>query len=122
MAAGIATIEHLIEHEEAVYSHLERVTANLAEGVANLAREAGISITTNRVGSMFTWFFTSSTVTDFDSASKSDTEAFGRFHRKMLEAGVWLPPSQYEAAFVGVAHGPVEVEKVLEAASGALAS
>jgi glutamate-1-semialdehyde 2,1-aminomutase len=89
--------------------------------VAHVAREAGIPMTTNRVGSMFTWFFTGEPVTDFASASKSDSEAFGRFHRSMLEAGVWLPPSQYEAAFVSVTHGPSEVEMVLNAARGALA-
>jgi glutamate-1-semialdehyde 2,1-aminomutase len=121
MAAGIATIEHLIAHEEAVYAHLELVTRSIAEGVAHVAREAGIPMTTNRVGSMFTWFFTGEPVTDFASASKSDSEAFGRFHRSMLQAGVWLPPSQYEAAFVSVTHGPLEVEMVLNAARGALA-
>jgi len=120
MAAGIATIQHLIEHEDAVYSHLEQVTRSIAEGVAGLAREAGVKLTTNRVGSMFTWFFTDEPVTDFASASASDTAAFGRFHRKMLEAGVWLPPSQFEAAFVSVAHGPEEVEAILGAARSAL--
>jgi glutamate-1-semialdehyde 2,1-aminomutase len=121
MAAGIRTIEHLIEHEDEVYSHLESVTREIAEGVAKLARQKGVPVTTNRVGSMFTWFFTGEPVTDFTSASTSDTAAFGRFHRKMMEAGVWLPPSQFEAAFVSVAHGPVEVEAVLDAARGALA-
>ncbi len=121
MAAGIATIEHLIEHEADLYSQLENVTRSIAEGVANLAREAGVLMTTTRVGSMFTWFFTGEPVTDFASASKSDGEAFGRFHRKMLESGVWLPPSQYEAAFVSAAHGPAEIEMVLNAARGALA-
>jgi glutamate-1-semialdehyde 2,1-aminomutase len=71
---------------------------------------------------MFTWFFTGNAVTDYDTAATSDTEAFGRFHRRMLEAGVWLPPSQFEAAFVSAAHGKAEVEMVLEAARGALAS
>jgi glutamate-1-semialdehyde 2,1-aminomutase len=60
-------------------------------------------------------------VVDFASAATSDTAAFARFHGKMLEAGVWLPPSQYEAAFVSAAHGEIEVEMVLEAARGALA-
>jgi glutamate-1-semialdehyde 2,1-aminomutase len=120
MAAGIATIEHLIEHEDAVYSHLEDLTRAIAEGVAVLAREAGVELTTNRVGSMFTWFFTGEMVTDYASAATSDTKAFGRFHRKMLEAGVWLPPSQFEAAFVSAAHGPSEVETVMEAARKAL--
>jgi glutamate-1-semialdehyde 2,1-aminomutase len=121
MAAGIATLEHLIEHEDAVYPHLESVTRSIAEGVAGLAREAGVQMTTNHVGSMFTWFFTGELVTDYVSAATSDTKAFGRFHRKMLDAGVWLPPSQFEAAFVSVAHGPEEIEKVMEAAREAVA-
>jgi glutamate-1-semialdehyde 2,1-aminomutase len=120
MAAGSATISHLIEHEDAVYSHLEHVTRSIAEGVAEIAREAGVTVTTNRVGSMFTWFFTGEKVTDFATAATSDTAAFGRFHGKMMDGGVWLPPSQFEAAFVSVAHGPEEAEAVLEAARGAL--
>jgi len=120
MAAGIATLGYLIEHEDEVYPRLERVTQAIAEGVGELAREAGVPLRTNRVGSMFTWFFTGEPVTDFQSAASSDTEAFGRFHRRMMEAGVWLPPSQYEAAFVSAAHGDAEVEIVLEAAKDAL--
>jgi glutamate-1-semialdehyde 2,1-aminomutase len=120
MAAGVATLGYLIEHAGVVYPQLERVTAAIAEGVGELAREAGVALRTNRVGSMFTWFFTGEPVTDFASAASSDTEAFGRFHRRMLEAGVWLPPSQYEAAFVSAAHGDVEVEMLLEAARAAL--
>jgi glutamate-1-semialdehyde 2,1-aminomutase len=120
MAAGVATIGYLMEHESEIYARLERVTREIAEGVGELAREAGVAITVNRMGSMFTWFFTGQAVTDFASAASSDTEAFAGFHRRMLEAGVWLPPSQYEAAFVGAAHGALEVERVLEAARGAL--
>jgi glutamate-1-semialdehyde 2,1-aminomutase len=121
MAAGTATIAYLMEHEGEVYPQLERVTREMADGVAALAREANVPLTTNRVGSMFTWFFTPGPVTDYATAATSDTAAFGRFHRRMLEAGVWLPPSQFEAAFVSAAHGPVEVERVLDAARGALA-
>jgi glutamate-1-semialdehyde 2,1-aminomutase len=121
MAAGIATLQHLIAHEEEVYGKLETTTARIAEGVGRVAHEAGIPLTLNRVGSMFTWFFTDQPVTDFASASTSDTVAFGRFHRAMLEAGVWLPPSQYEAAFVSMAHGEAEVGMVLEAARKAFA-
>jgi glutamate-1-semialdehyde 2,1-aminomutase len=120
MAAGVATIQHLIDHEDAIYSQLETETAKIADGVAGIAHEAGVKLTTNRVGSMFTWFFTGEPVTDFASASASDTAAFGRFHRKMLEAGVWLPPSQFEAAFVSAAHGPEELGAILDAARGAL--
>jgi glutamate-1-semialdehyde 2,1-aminomutase len=116
MAAGIATLQHLIAHEAHVYSQLEQTTAAIADGVAALARQAGIPLTTNRVGSMFTWFFTQDPVNDFTSAATSNTEAFGHFHRALLEAGVWLPPSQFEAAFVSTAHGPTEVALTLEAA------
>jgi glutamate-1-semialdehyde 2,1-aminomutase len=121
MAAGVATIGHLIDHEATIYAGLERATNAIAEGMHELAREAGVPMTVNRVGSMFTAFFTSDPVTDFASAATSDTGAFGRFHRWMLEAGVWLPPSQYEAAFVSAAHGEAEVERMLEAVRGALA-
>jgi glutamate-1-semialdehyde 2,1-aminomutase len=120
MAAGIATLGYLIEHEAVVYQQLERTTKAIAEGVAELAREAGVAMTTNRIGSMFTWFFTGEPVTDFASASTSDTEAFGRFHRAMLESGVWLPPSQFEAAFVSTAHTALDVERILDAARAAL--
>jgi glutamate-1-semialdehyde 2,1-aminomutase len=120
MAAGIATLSHLLRHEEEVYNGLESTSARIAEGVAGVAREAGISLTTNRVGSMFTWFFTEKPVVDFASAAASDTVAFGRFHRAMLDAGVWLPPSQFEAAFVSTAHGEAEIGMVLEAARKSL--
>jgi glutamate-1-semialdehyde 2,1-aminomutase len=121
MAAGIATLRHLIAHEEDVYNGLEQTTASIAEGVGRIAHEVGIPMTVNRVGSMFTWFFTDQPVTNFASASTSDTVAFGRFHRALLEAGVWLPPSQFEAAFVSTAHTPVEVGFLFEAARQALA-
>jgi glutamate-1-semialdehyde 2,1-aminomutase len=120
MAAGIATLRHLIDHQEDVYNGLEKTTAIIAEGVGRIAHEVGVPMTVNRVGSMFTWFFTDRPVTDFTSAATSDTVAFGRFHRALLESGVWLPPSQYEATFVSTAHGPAEVGFLLEAARRAL--
>jgi glutamate-1-semialdehyde 2,1-aminomutase len=116
MAAGIATLRHLIDHQEDVYNTLEQTTAIIADGVQRIAHDRNIALTTNRVGSMFTWFFTSHPVTDFADASTSDTAAFGQFHRAMLEAGVWLPPSQFEAAFISTAHTPAEVGFLLEAA------
>ncbi|GAC1424692.1 MAG: glutamate-1-semialdehyde 2,1-aminomutase [Acidobacteriaceae bacterium] len=115
MAAGIATLGHLIEHETEIYPKLERSTKAMAEGMNELAQKAGIPMTVNRVGSMFTGFFTSTQVTDFESAASSDTEAFARFHRRMMDAGVWLPPSQFEAAFVSAAHGDAEVAIFLDA-------
>jgi glutamate-1-semialdehyde 2,1-aminomutase len=119
MAAGIATVGYLKEHREEVYSQLEVKSAALADGVAAEAAKAGIPLTTNRIGSMFTWFFTKSRVTDFDSAATSDTEAFGRFHRDMLEAGIWLPPSQFEAAFMSTAHTMEDVATTVAAARAA---
>jgi glutamate-1-semialdehyde 2,1-aminomutase len=121
MAAGIATLQYLIDNEDAVYSRLESTTKAIAEGVASIAASNGIDMTTNRVGSMWTWFFTSERVRDFASASTSNTKAFGKFHRGMMEAGVWLPPSQFEAAFLSTAHGEAEVSLLLEAAKTALA-
>jgi glutamate-1-semialdehyde 2,1-aminomutase len=121
MAAGIATLRHLIDHEEDVYHTLEQTTESIASGVARIAHENGIPLTTNRVGSMFTWFFNDQPVTDFTTAATSDTVSFGRFHRALLEAGVWLPPSQFEAAFISTTHGPTEIGFLLEAARQALA-
>ena len=84
MAAGIATVGYLIEHRGEVYPLLERLSAAVADGVAAEAAKAGVVMTTNRVGAMWTWFFTAGPVTDFASAATSDTAAFGRFHRAML--------------------------------------
>jgi glutamate-1-semialdehyde-2,1-aminomutase len=122
MAAGIATLQELIAKKDVIYPALEKTTAAIAEGVAGIARELQVPLTMNRVGSMFTWFFTANAVTDFTTAAASDTKAFGRFHRAMLEAGVWLPPSQFEAAFVSVAHGPTEIEMTLAAARKAFSA
>ena len=88
-----------------VYPQLEATAKAVAEGVAAEAARAGVPLTLNRVGSMWTWFFTASPVTNYAQAAASDTAAFGRFHRAMLDRGVWLPPSQFEAAFLSTAHG-----------------
>jgi len=120
MAAGIATLQHLIDNESTIYPQLDKTTKQIAEDVASIAREKKIPLTTNQVGSMFTWFFTANPVTDFASAATSDTQAFGKFHRAMLDQGVWLPPSQFEAAFVSAAHTPDDVAFLLNAARTAL--
>ena len=122
MAAGIATVGTLIEHRDTIYPQLERVSATVAEGVAGLAREAGVAVTTNRIGSMFTWFFSGDAVTDYDSAARSNTRQFAAFHNAMLQAGVWLPPSQFEAAFLSTAHGEEEIRATLTAAKEALSA
>ena len=120
MAAGIATLTEILARGPALYAQLDETTADIAGGVAVIAAELGIAMTTNRVGSMFTWFFTPEPVTDFASASLSDTAAFARFHHALMERGVWLPPSQFEAAFVSAALGQPEVDTVLAAAAESL--
>ncbi|MDP9267687.1 MAG: glutamate-1-semialdehyde 2,1-aminomutase [Acidobacteriota bacterium] len=117
MAAGLATVKHLRAHPE-IYTRLESLAGVLVEKVCAAAEEAGVKLSANRVGSMFTWFFQKEEgkVTDWGSASKSDTAAFGKWHRAMLERGVYLPPSQYEAAFLSNAHSEDDVRATVEAA------
>jgi glutamate-1-semialdehyde 2,1-aminomutase len=116
MAAGIATLSYLQDHAAEVYPQLEATAKAVFEGVAAEAAHAGVPLTLNRVGAMGTWFFTSGPVTNYDQAAQSDTAAFGRFHRAMLDLGVWLPPSQFEAAFLSTAHGEEEVAATIAAA------
>jgi len=122
MAAGIATISYLQEHAAEVYPQLEATSKAVAEGVAAEAARAGLPLTLNRAGAMWTWFFTPGPVTNYAEAALSDTAAFGRFHNAMLNHGVWLPPSQFEAAFLGTAHGKEEVAATLAAAREAFKS
>ncbi|WP_263358749.1 glutamate-1-semialdehyde 2,1-aminomutase [Acidicapsa ligni] len=120
MAAGAATVGYLREHAATIYPHLEATSKAVAEGVAAEAQKAGIPLTTNRVGSMWTWFFTSSPVSNYEEAATSNTATFGHFHQAMLKAGIWLPPSQFEAMFLSQAHGPTEVASTITAAKEAL--
>jgi glutamate-1-semialdehyde 2,1-aminomutase len=121
MAAGLATVSYLQEHSAEVYPRLEATTKAMTEGVAAEAARAGVPLTLNRVGSMWTWFFTPGPVRNYAEAAKSDTAAFGRFHRAMMDRGVWLPPSQFEAAFMSTAHGEEEVQATIAAAREAFA-
>jgi glutamate-1-semialdehyde 2,1-aminomutase len=122
MAAGIATLKHLKEKKAEIYPRLEALSAKLVEGVVAAAKDAGIVLSFNRVGSMFTWFFTADAVTDWESASKSDTAAFGRFFRAMLDASIYVPPSQFEAAFVSVVHSEEDIQKTIAAARQAFSA
>jgi glutamate-1-semialdehyde 2,1-aminomutase len=122
MAAGAATVGYLQEHAAKVYPQLEATAKAVADGVAEEAKKAGVPMTLNRVGAMWTWFFTAGPVTNYAEAALSDTAAFGRFHRAMLEQGVWLPPSQFEAAFLSAVHGKAEVETTIAAARNAMAA
>jgi glutamate-1-semialdehyde 2,1-aminomutase len=122
MAAGCAMLKHLRDHKEEIYSRIDKLSGELVEGVAAAAKDAGVPLCYNRVGSMFTWFFTPGPVTDWASASKSNTEAFGRYFRAMLDGGVYLPPSQYEAAFLGATHTAEDVQQTVAAAKQAFAA
>ena len=119
MAAGNATVGYLQEHADEVYPKLEATARALFDGVAQEATRAGVAMTTNRAGSMGTWFFTPGPVTNYEQAALSNTAAFGRFHRAMMEAGVWLPPSQFEAAFISLAHSDADVQATIAAAGKA---
>jgi glutamate-1-semialdehyde 2,1-aminomutase len=122
MAAGCAMLKQLRDRKAEIYPKLEKLSAGLVDGVAAAAKDTGVPITHNRVGSMFTWFFQQGPVTDWDSASKSDTEVFAGFFREMLDRGVYLPPSQYEAAFLGAAHTEEDVQRTVTAAKLAFAA
>jgi glutamate-1-semialdehyde 2,1-aminomutase len=122
MAAGCAMVKQLRDRKGEIYPRLEKLSRELVEGVAAAAKEAKVPLCHNRVGSMFTWFFNEGPVTDWDSASKSNTEAFGKFFRSMLDSGVYLPPSQYEAAFLGTTHSEEDVQRTTAAAKQAFAA
>ena len=115
MAAGLATLNFLCEHRE-VYGRMERLTSTLVSMVLDAAKEAGVPMVANHVGSMFTFFFTSGPVSDWPSAAKSDTQHFGKFHAAMLHAGIYLPPSQFEAAFISAAHTEEDISETVAAA------
>ncbi len=116
MAAGLATLRYLKKHPE-IYQQLEQRTAKLVNEVMNAARKKGVPLSANRVGSMFTWFFQSGKVHDWDTAAKSDTAQFGNFYRSMLDQGIYLPPSQFEAIFVGAAHSEQYIARTVDAAA-----
>jgi glutamate-1-semialdehyde 2,1-aminomutase len=121
MAAGYATLCSLRDHKD-IYAKLDKIASEVVTGVAAAAKDAGVTMCHNRVGSMFTWFFAEGPVTDWSSAAKSDTEAFGRFFRAMLDNGIYLPPSQFEAAFMSAAHTERDVQQTIAAAKNAFAA
>jgi glutamate-1-semialdehyde 2,1-aminomutase len=118
MAAGIATLRTL--QAPGVYETLDRRSATLASGIGRAAQEAGVPICQTRVGSMFCTFFSGQDVQDYVTAKTSDTAAFGRFFRAMLEQGVYLAPSQFEAGFMSLAHSDDDITQTLQAAAAAL--
>src|ERR1700730_4665450 len=114
MTAGLLTLRRLRDRK--IYQELEISSAKLCEGFSRAATEAGIQTVTNRVGSMWTSFFTDEPVTNWNSANKSDRQLYGRFFHAMLDEGVYLAPSQFEAGFVSIAHTEKIIDQTIESA------
>jgi glutamate-1-semialdehyde 2,1-aminomutase len=113
-AAGLATLAQL---DEPAYQRLEHTTMSIADGLARAAQAAGVAVQVPHVPGLLTVFFSPAPVRDYDGARASDSAAFARFHAAMLERGVYLPPSPYEAWFPSLAHGEAEVEDTIQAAA-----
>ncbi|MDP2932055.1 MAG: glutamate-1-semialdehyde 2,1-aminomutase [Chloroflexota bacterium] len=120
MTAGIETIKAL--NQPGVYDQLEIKSKSLEQGIAAAVAEAGIGLQVNRIASLLTVFFTASPVVDYDSAQRSDTRLFGRFFHELLSAGIYWPPSQFEAAFVSLAHTDDDIRITIRAVGKALRS
>ena len=120
MAAGIATLQQL--EVDPPYRALESISLKLEQGLLESLGSKGKSVCTNRVGSMLTLFFAAGPVVNYQSSKTSNLDQFAQFHSAMLERGVYLPPSQFEAAMVSVAHSEDDIDFVVNAASDAAAS
>jgi glutamate-1-semialdehyde 2,1-aminomutase len=120
MTAGLVTLRRL--KNRSVYEQLENATRRLTEGLSTAAQAAGITTFTNRVGSMWTSFFSSEPVIDWDSANRCDRQLYGKFFHAMLNEGVYLAPSQFEAAFVSLAHTDEIIDLTIAAAQKAFAT
>ncbi|MBX7175028.1 MAG: glutamate-1-semialdehyde 2,1-aminomutase [Pyrinomonadaceae bacterium] len=119
MIAGYETLR-IIDETPDFYAKLEEKSAYLENGILKALKEKGLNYTINRVGSMFTLFFTDAEVVDFDTAKTSDTTKFTKYFNSMLENGVYLPPSQFEANFVSIAHSKEDLDRTIEAVSQAM--
>jgi len=120
MTAGISTLTTLARQD--IYSILEQRASNLAKGIADAAAQHNIILQVARVGSLMTVFFTSEQVFDYESAKQSDTETFARFHHGLLNNGIYWPPSQFEAAFVSLAHVDEDISLTINAVEKTLGS
>jgi glutamate-1-semialdehyde 2,1-aminomutase len=118
MAAGLATLG-VLRAEEGAYDRLEELGARLEAGLMKAASDAGVPLAVTRSGSVLTPFFQENEPVDYATATQSDTAAFGRFHRAMLEAGVHLAPSQYEGWFLSLAHTEEHIDRTIDAARAA---
>lgn len=120
MTAGIETLK-IIDEQQDFYERLEEISSELERGIRDAMGEFGVNYTLNRVGSMFTLFLTDSAVTDFDSAKTSDTGKFAVYFSSMLESGIYLPPSQFEACFVSIEHKKEDLAQTVASVRTALA-
>jgi glutamate-1-semialdehyde 2,1-aminomutase len=114
MAAGIKTLEIL--KRPGSYQHLQKITSRLVSGILAAGREHGHAVSGSSINGMFGFFFRDGPVRNFADASKSDTKKFARWHRGMLERGVYLAPSQYEAGFTSLAHTEADIENTIQIA------
>ncbi|MFP4220548.1 MAG: glutamate-1-semialdehyde 2,1-aminomutase [Phormidium sp.] len=120
MTAGIKTLEHL--QKSGVYEQLHEKTKRLSDGLLNAAQEAGHTVCGGSLSAMFGLFFCEGPVHNYDDAKQSDSEKFGRFHRGMLERGIYLAPSQFEAGFTSLAHSDEDIDRTIAVAREVLAS
>ncbi|MEH2195805.1 MAG: glutamate-1-semialdehyde 2,1-aminomutase [Nostoc sp.] len=120
MTAGIKTLELL--QKPGTYDYLERITKKLADGLLQIAKETGHAVCGGQISAMFGLFFTSGPVHNYEDAKKSDTAKFGRFHRGMLERGIYLAPSQFEAGFTSFAHTEQDIDQTLAVARDVMSS
>jgi glutamate-1-semialdehyde 2,1-aminomutase len=120
MTAGLATLKQLTT--EGCYEQLESSSLQLVRGLSQAAEQARIPVRINRVGSMFTLFFTGSEVSDYATAKAADTERYARYFHEMLTQGIYLPPSQFEAWFVSLAHTAQDIARTIEASTQAFAA
>ncbi len=120
MTAGIKTLELL--QKPGTYEYLEKITHKLSQGLLQVAKETGHSVCGGSISAMFGMFFTGGPVHNYEDAKKADTAKFGRFHRGMLERGVYLAPSQYEAGFTSLAHTDADIDRTLAIAKEVLSN
>jgi glutamate-1-semialdehyde 2,1-aminomutase len=120
MTAGIKTLELL--QKPGTYEYLDKITAKLSQGLLEIAKKAGHQVTGGQISAMFGLFFTGETVRNYDDAKKSDLAKFSRFHRGMLEKGIYLAPSQFEAGFTSLAHTDEDIDRTLAIAEEVLSS
>ncbi len=119
MAAGIAMLS-MLKTDPSIYTTLEKRSAQLENGIAEIGKRLQLPLSQNRVGSMFTLFFTSETVKDYESAKTSDTSRFGKYFNEMLNRWIYLAPSQFEAAFMSIAHSESDIDRTLTVAEESL--